>query len=182
MYDYTSDPITYLVASLVLLGQIGLVIIFIGLIAKSKFIGLIAKNAILLSFIIALSSTLGSLYYSVIVQLEPCSLCWWQRIFMFPQVLILGIALYKKDLGVRIYSLALAIAGGLISLYNLYLELNFNPLLPCSTAPGAVDCSEPYFRIFGFMSIPVMTLTAFSLIAVFLLINSQNKNSEKTSV
>ncbi len=130
----------------------------------------IKKRALLFAFIIALSSVLGSLYFSEIAKFEPCKLCWFQRIFMYPLPIILGLALFRKTRDVVSYALPLTVIGGLLGLYHYYLQMSVNPLAPCSTIGFSVSCSERFVTNYGYITIPWMAFTGFVLITVFLLL------------
>ncbi len=136
----------------------------------------LSKRAILISFIAALFATLGSLAYSDIFGYNPCKLCWIQRIFMYPNVIILGIALWKKDTGVALYSMVLAGIGGIIAFYHYLTQLGFDPLnLPCSAVGYSESCAKVFVLTFGYITIPVMALSAFILsVAVLLLGRKRN--------
>lgn len=126
----------------------------------------IVRQADRLSLLIALSATLGSLYYSEILGFEPCKLCWLQRIFIYPMAFILALGLYKKDKNLTDYTLLLSGTGGLIALYHVLLEQGLVPSLACA-AGGAVSCVKIYVLYFGFITIPVLSLAAF--LAIFLM-------------
>ena len=110
-----------------------------------------------------------SLFFSYILEFEPCVLCWYQRICLFPLVLILGAGLFPFDKNVIKYSLPLAIAGGLTALYHTLLYAGIIPenIQPCSKG---VSCTEKYIELFGFISIPMLSFFAFSAIVTILLI------------
>ena len=80
-----------------------------------------SKNGIMFAFIIALVAQVGSLFYSNYAGFSPCSLCWFQRIFMYPEVILLGMALFKKEDYIVDYSLALSIVGWIVSAYHNYI-------------------------------------------------------------
>ncbi|GLV47434.1 2-oxoglutarate dehydrogenase [Thermus sp. LT1-2-5] len=121
------------------------------------------RGAALLGFawVVALVATLGSLYYSEVRLFLPCELCWYQRIFMYPQAVILGLALWRQDLGVWPYSLALSLIGGSISTLHL-LEQKFPERFTLACKPP-VPCSVEYIPQFP---IPLQALIAFLLIAL----------------
>jgi disulfide bond formation protein DsbB len=124
--------------------------------------------AIAAGAIVALLAMGGSLYYSEVVHFEPCVLCWYQRIAMYPLVLLLGIAAWRRDVGIRLYAIPLAAIGAVISVYHLLLEWRIVEVsLVCSVD---VPCSSVLFRQFGFISLPFLALTAFLLIIAFLLL------------
>lgn len=130
---------------------------------------LLNKNGLFFAFIVSLTATLGSLYFSEIAHFEPCKLCWLQRIFMYPLPIILGTAIYKNLKEVENFVLPLSLIGGVIAIYHYYFQISGNPLIPCSTVGFSVSCSERFFTEFGYITIPFMSLTAFILITIGML-------------
>ncbi|MEK4083587.1 disulfide oxidoreductase [Psychrobacillus sp. FSL K6-1415] len=117
------------------------------------------------AWLVSVVATLGSLYFSEIKGFIPCDLCWFQRIFMYPLVVILGIGTFQSDISVKKFVLPLSIVGGLISLFH-YLEQKvpgFGGIRPCVSG---VPCSAEYINWFGFVTIPFLALTAFTLISI----------------
>jgi disulfide bond formation protein DsbB len=114
-------------------------------------------------WLVASVATLGSLFLDKALGIEPCSLCWYQRTFMYPLVLILLIGLQPLDRSVVRYALPLAIFGWLTALYHLLIYVGIVPesLQPCGTGPS---CAQDELGLFGFVSIPVLSLLAFSMI------------------
>ena len=146
----------------------GIVIVLaVSLISKkeNKFVIFWRKHALGFAFIVALLSMLGSLGYSNVIGYTPCTLCWFQRICMYSQVVILAIALCKRDRGALVYSFWLSSAGILFSAYHCLLERGFVPDGFC-TATGGVSCAQNYVFILGYITIPMMALSAFALIMV----------------
>jgi disulfide bond formation protein DsbB len=123
---------------------------------------------IFMCWIVASVSTLGSLFFSEIMGFPPCALCWYQRIFMFPLVLILLAGLFPFDKNITKYALPLAIVGWGFAFYHYLLYSGFIPesLQPCSQG---VSCSETYIDLFGFLTIPMLSLISFTVIIVLLL-------------
>ena len=124
-----------------------------------------AENFAITGWVIALVATLGSLYFSEVQQYPPCELCWVQRIFMYPLVLILLVGTLLKDTKVFIYSIVFSSIGLIISIYHYGIQkLEFLR----STAPscGQVSCTGTYNDWLGFISIPFLAGTAFLLILV----------------
>ena len=113
------------------------------------------------AWVVALVATLGSLYYSEVRLFLPCELCWYQRIFMYPQAVILGLALWRQDFGVWPYSLALSLLGGSVSVLHLTQQW-FPGLFPLACKPP-VPCRAEYIPEFP---IPLQALIAFTLIAL----------------
>ncbi|WP_203364112.1 disulfide oxidoreductase [Bacillus sp. REN10] len=119
---------------------------------------------------------LGSLYFSEVMKYEPCELCWYQRIFMYPIVIILGLAVIKKEVTAAKYSLLLSIIGGSISLYHYAIQkLDF--LADSAPACGRVPCTGMYINVFGFITIPFLALTAFIIIFVISLMIIKGKDN-----
>jgi len=120
------------------------------------------------AWILATSSTLISLFFSEVMQLPVCELCWYQRIAMYPLVLILPLALFPYDpKGVR-YGGVLVVFGWLTALFHVLLIEGFIPesLHPCVQG---IPCAETHINLFGFLNIPTLSLLTFTLIG-FLLI------------
>ena len=117
-----------------------------------------------LSLAITFLAIAGSLGYSEIIGFDPCLLCWWQRVFIYPQFFLFAIAFVKGySREVFDYSRILSIIGGAISLYHYYTQRVGHTSLTCGT-DGAVSCTEQYVFGFGYITIPMMTLTAFALL------------------
>jgi disulfide bond formation protein DsbB len=122
-----------------------------------------------LAFVVALTAMLGSLYLSEVVGFVPCTLCWYQRIAMYPLVLLLGIAAVRGEAGVRRYAVPLAAIGGLVSAYHVAVQRL--PGLPSGSCSLDVPCTAIYVERFGFVTIPVMALVGFiSIIAILTLL------------
>jgi disulfide bond formation protein DsbB len=122
-----------------------------------------------LCWLIASVSMLGSLFFSDVMGFAPCVLCWYQRICIYPLVLIFGVGLFSLDAGVIKYSLPLAVAGWLVALYHTLLYWGIIPksIQPCSEG---VPCTEKYIELFGFLSIPFLSFLAFTAIIALLFI------------
>ncbi|WP_274650776.1 disulfide oxidoreductase [Paenibacillus humicola] len=132
------------------------------------------QYALFCAWVVSLVATGGSLFLSEVMNFTPCKLCWFQRIFMYPLVYLLGRAAYKNDRGIVGYALPLSIFGGCISLYH-YLEQKVPGLakiLPCTQG---VPCNEDYLNWFGVITIPLMALVAFILITIFLIAGRRNE-------
>ncbi len=121
------------------------------------------------AWLVSSVSALGALFFSEIMQLPPCALCWYQRIFMFPLVLILPIGLFPFDRKVVRYALPLAVVGWLVAVFQMLLVAGIVPekLEPCMQG---VPCSETVIEWFGFVTIPLLSVTAFSTIIALLLL------------
>ncbi len=118
-------------------------------------------------WLVAAASTLGALFFSEVMELPPCVLCWYQRIFMFPLVLVLPLGLFPFDAKVVRYALPLAAGGWLVALYHLLLVAGW---IPESAGPcvQGVPCSELQVQWLGFVNIPLLSFVAFSTLAALL--------------
>lgn len=139
---------------------------------------LIQKNIVYLALLQAIAATLGSLYYSEIRQFTPCVLCWYQRILMYPLVLIIAVGILRKDKHLYQYVLPMSILGLIIALYHSLLQRG---ILPESVAPCGIggSCVTRFTGYFGFITIPVMSLTAFAVITICMLILRYNMKNKK---
>ncbi len=121
------------------------------------------RLALPLAWAVATVSTLGSLYYSEIAKFKPCPLCWYQRIAMYPLVLLLGIATVRRDRSIRGYVAAQAGVGAAIALYHSFIQA-FPPEGGSSFCTVEAPCTERYVWELGFVSIPFMALSGFLFI------------------
>lgn len=130
----------------------------------------VGQHGLLLMLVVALVSTLGSLFLSEIAGWNPCKLCWLQRIFMYPQLILLVIALWRQDRSIAPYILALAVIGLVIASYHYIIQLQnivaspLNPATPCDAS--GESCVKTPFIVFGYVTIPMMALTGFALNAI----------------
>lgn len=117
----------------------------------------------------ALVATTGSLFLSEVIGLTPCILCWYQRILMYPLVVILAVGILLRDRAVRLYVLPLSLAGLAVATYHnlLYYGLVPEGLTQCALG---VSCTERQLELFGFVTIPLMSLTAFTVITIAMLL------------
>lgn len=119
----------------------------------------------------------GSLYFSDVVGLAPCLLCWYQRIAMYPLVAVLGVAFLRSDPTVWRFALPLSLIGFVISAYHILVQ--FRPAMELASCAEGVPCSGRYLAVFGFVSIPWMAGGAFLLISTLLLALGQSEKSAR---
>lgn len=126
-------------------------------------------NILFACWLLATFSTMGSIFFSHVMEFAPCVLCWYQRIFLFPLVIILPLGLFPFDKNVVKFALPLAIAGWLTAAYHnlLYSGIIPESIQPCSQG---VSCTEEYISLFGFLTIPMLSLLSFSTIIALLII------------
>lgn len=120
------------------------------------------------AWMVALLATAGSLFFSYVMEFAPCVLCWYQRIFLFPLVVVLARGLFPFDRGAVRYGLPLAILGWIVSAYHnlVYAGVVPESLQPCAKG---VSCTEEYISLFGLLSIPALSLIAFTTLAGILI-------------
>ncbi len=129
---------------------------------------------LMIAWLIALASTLSVVFIGEVMRQEPCLLCWYQRIAMFPLAIILGIACFREDAGVWRYTLPLAVIGGMIAFWHsgLFLGLIPKAIEPCGSGPS---CTSTDMAILGGFPLPVLSLGAFISIILFLLISKSKE-------
>jgi disulfide bond formation protein DsbB len=134
---------------------------------------IIKKYSLFLIFAIALIGTLISIYFSDILGWAPCVLCWYQRIFLYPLVIISLVGILRKDPQVHTYIVPIAVIGSLVSLFHNFLYWG---ILPESAAPcqAGVSCTAEYLKLYGFVTIPLLCLIAFALIIILAFLNKKN--------
>ena len=137
-----------------------------------------SQALILLCWIVALASTLGSLFFSEVMRFPPCVLCWYQRITMYPLVLIFLVGGFQAAKTTFAFSFPLFISGWVIALYHNLLHYK---IVPESASPclEGVSCSTVYINWFGFLTIPMLSFIAFSILVVLLILLRKDIKSEK---
>ncbi|MBA4535607.1 disulfide bond formation protein B [Bacillus aquiflavi] len=135
----------------------------------------VRESFLFIPWAVSVIAMFGSLYFSEILQYEPCELCWYQRILMYPLVLLLGIAVIKKDDKIASYSLWMSGIGGLISLYH-YLIQKVPFFADRALSCGRIPCTGQYINWLGFITIPFLALVAFIIIFIFSLLLWKNVN------
>ncbi len=135
----------------------------------------ISKYAPYIAFVQAWLATLGSLYFSEVRGLTPCILCWYQRIFMYPLIFIIGVAIIRKDKNIPYFVLPLSIIGAIIALYQYLLQMTglakITPI-PCTSV---TPCSQIQVLYLGFITIPFLSLMAFLVISALMIIMLKSK-------
>lgn len=126
-------------------------------------------------FIITLLGTFGSLYFSAVLNYAPCSLCWYQRAILYPLLLISLVGILRQDPKAYTYILPLSIIGSAVALFHnlLYWGIVPETVLPCL---NGVSCTDKYLELYGFITIPFMSLIAFLVITGLMYISFKNNN------
>lgn len=138
----------------------------VGLLRPRMLAGIGFRNGVGLAALVAAAATAGSLLYSEYYLFEPCRLCWYQRIAMYPLVVILGIGWLRRDRSVVRYAIPPAVIGAGISVWHLANQW----VLTGTTCDVGPSCSLRYVTEFGFVTIPFMALSGF--VAIVGLLNA----------
>ena len=133
----------------------------------------IQSRAVLGAWVVAALATAGSLFFSEVAKFTPCTLCWYQRIAMYPLVVIFGAALVRRQRRPPTGTIALAAVGAVIAAYHVALE--WFPSLDSGACSASVPCTLVWFRAFGVFSMPTLALTAFLLILTLLLVRDPDE-------
>lgn len=137
---------------------------------------LISDNYVLIILVLSALATVGSLALSEIVNFVPCKLCWYQRVFMYPQAIVAFIAIITNEKNIRKYILPLSIIGILIAAYHILLQV-FPNAFQCNDE--VAKCSAVQFAQFGYITIPVMAFSFFLLIILVSLFTFELKKKKQ---
>lgn len=126
-----------------------------------------ARGWLSAGWVVAAIAMSGSLFFSEVAKFVPCALCWYQRIAMYPLVVLLAIAVIRDEARIRAYVLAVSLIGAAISVYHIFVQRI--PGLPSGSCSLDAPCSAIYVEVFGFVTIPFMAFSAFVLIISLML-------------
>ena len=129
-------------------------------------------NLLFISWITACVATAGSLFFSEVMNYPPCSLCWYQRILLYPLVLIFGVGLWTEDASYKKYVYPMAGLGLAVAAYHnlLYFGIISEELAPCTQE---LSCTNKQLELFGFLTIPLLSLFGFLMIMVLTWLDSR---------
>jgi len=137
---------------------------------------MLSKNISLfyLAWIISVVATVGSLVFSEILKFPPCVLCWYQRIILYPLVLIIAVGILRKDKNLPYYVLPLSITGMAVASYHnlLYYSIIPENIAPCTLG---ISCISKFIEWFGFVSIPLLSLLSFAVITLIMILSRKSK-------
>lgn len=134
-----------------------------------QFARTLGQYGVLIGFVLTSIASVVTVYYSAILGVEPCPLCWWQRVFLYPQVILFAVALLKRERLVASYSIVLSIIGGLVALYQHALQTLPGSGLPCPAT--GVSCAQRFLFEFNYITFPLSAVTIFlCLIALMLIV------------
>ncbi|MBO2535190.1 MULTISPECIES: disulfide oxidoreductase [Rummeliibacillus] len=122
------------------------------------------ENSLLFMWVVSLIAMMGSLFFSEVQHFEPCKLCWYQRILMYPLVIILAVAYVQKNARIAVTSAIFSCLGTCTALYHYGIQ-KVPALQESAISCGRVPCTSDYINWLGFITIPLLSLVAFILIA-----------------
>lgn len=130
---------------------------------------LLKQNILYLAWGQALFATIGSLYFSEIQHITPCLLCWYQRILMFPLVIIIAVGIIRRTKDLPYFVLPMSLLGASIAFYHYLLQRGVLPerIAPCTEG---VSCASRFVEYFGFVTIPLLSFIAFSVISLAMIL------------
>ena len=143
---------------------------------KSELYDRLDGQEMLFGSIVAGTAMLGSLYLSEIANLPPCRMCWYQRFAMYPTAIVLGLAAWRRYTKVRIPVMVTITVGAGISVYHYIIQ--WFPSLEGTSCSISVPCTTAWFRVFGFVSIPYMSISAFAFVIVMMLVLRANTSQK----
>ena len=134
------------------------------------------RNLHYLAWITSLIATAGSLFFSEVMELPPCVLCWYQRIAMYPLVAVIAAGIIMRDRRLKFYALPLSLGGLVISVYHnlLYYGVIPESITPCTQG---ISCTSRQIEWFGFITIPLMALVAFAIVNLCMLMYRPKEGS-----
>ncbi len=161
---------TLALAALTIGAEVGIIVIGLSVIFRKRgewaLHRMLRVHAPAAAFFISLFAVLASLFYSEVAGFAPCSLCLVQRLFMFPLPFILLYAWLKGSRRTEGIALLFALCGSAVAAYNWFIQVGGNAFIPCPTS--GESCAKIFFIMFGYVTIPVMSVTAFALIVATL--------------
>jgi len=176
--------IATLLPYLVLFAQILFVVVLVGVIFRNSWgdpvWDFIKKRTVLAGFLVVLASIIGSLYYSDVLGFEACDLCWWQRIFLYPEAILFVVALWDGDRRIYRYITPLAAVAFLIGFYQFIVQLFPSAsFLACTSTGGA--CAKVFVNALGYITIPVMSMTVAAWILLLAWANRIHRKNEDSN-
>jgi disulfide bond formation protein DsbB len=141
-----------------------------------------SKYSLYFGWIVALLATGGSLYFSEVIHFIPCTLCWYQRILMYPLVILLGIASYRGYKEIYSYVLPMTILGWIIAFYHYFgVEQEVFGQLESPFCQAGAPCNAKWINWLGFITIPFLSFIAFTLITIFMIVTWRNYKQSQRS-
>lgn len=175
--EFFADNIDYWLALGTVAAQVVTALLLAAFIFKKRvpvlgdIVSSVAKRGLLIGFLVTAFGAIMTLVYSELFGFEPCPLCWWQRVFLYPQVILFGMAYYKRDVYIIDYALIMSVFGFGIALYHHALQM-FPNSLPCPAT--GVSCAQRILFELNYVTFPMMAVALFGLLFVVSLIIRQS--------
>lgn len=141
-------------------------------------VAFVSRYAMLVGMYFAAAVVASSLFYSEVLGVLPCGLCWLQRVFLYPQMVLFGVAVWKRERVIADYSIVLSAFGAVVALYHHYLQMGGGGLLPCPAVQLAADCFTQTFLEFGYVTLPLIGFTS-CVFLIVLMLYTKRGDSEK---
>lgn len=141
---------------------------------------MLRENGLYFAWLVVLVATGGSLYFSEVAGYVPCTLCWYQRILMYPQTILLAMAAYRKDVALVPYLLPINLLGLGVAMFH-YLEQKIPGFGAPAVCRQGIPCSVEYINWLGFITIPLLAFTAFTLVAMLLVATWRSYRAGRTA-
>lgn len=177
----TVFELNYLVALGTIALQIGAVVLLVVYLFRNNptvapIADMAGKWGLALGFLLTLASAVMSLVYSEIYGVIPCGLCWIQRVFIYSQVVVFGVALFMKDMRAAWYAIWLSVFGAVAALYHHYIQISDSSILPCPASGG--DCGKRFIYEFDYITFPLVafSMLAFVIILMLLVLARSKRN------
>ncbi len=169
------QTLNYLLALDGIVGIVVVVLMILDLKYKQLLKPMVKAWGLLIAFIVSLGSVVMTLIYSEYFGITPCGLCWFERIALYPQIFLLGTALYYKDILVARYGIALSSFGLIVSTYHHYIQMGGSQFVKCPAA-GEVDCAKRFLFEFNFITFPLLSAILFAFLIVLYLYILKTRN------
>ncbi|MEK7133534.1 MAG: disulfide bond formation protein B [Patescibacteria group bacterium] len=130
--------------------------------------GFLSRWGLWIGLFVSVVGSSVTLIHSGIFGLPPCPLCWWQRAFLYPQVILFALALWKRDRAIADYSIMLSVVGLGIAIYHHVLQMYPMGSLPCPSQ-GEISCAKILFLEFGYITYPMMAISVFAFLLILML-------------
>ncbi|MBI5456317.1 disulfide bond formation protein B [Candidatus Kaiserbacteria bacterium] len=134
----------------------------------------VGKWGLLIGLIVSFAAAFMNQYYNEVLGIPPCDLCWWGRIFLYPQIILFGMSIYKRDHYIADYAIVLSVLGAAVSLYHHTLQM-FPNSLPCPAT--GVSCATRILFEFGYITYPLMAFSLFAFLIVMMLFVRASRSS-----
>lgn len=176
-----AQVVNYTLSSLTVLAEIMSLVLLLTLFftkGNNAIIRFFKKHGMAIAVVVTTVAMGGSLTYSDVLGYQPCLLCWYQRILMYPLVLILAVGYFKKDAfkTSTLYALIMSLIGIPLTFYHYLVQLGL-VAAPCTTGGFTVSCAKYFSMTYGYVTIPIMALSAFLLVALIMLVLRSDKNA-----